>query len=191
MMSASRGDDFCAVWAAATNGNADPMAIAATAARYLVLLRILHTQVAAGISKRPSADSFDLGQFGRRRKRAILAMKIGFALRSPLVFATTKWSSWPVRAASIEHESYQPYSSPAYEVGASAVRPKRGSRRARVVLPFRSGPWKGRGGRRRRCGHNRMDDEDNRLFGITAQIAWTPKPSYQLTLRTPLYAIKN
>ena len=38
---------------------------------------------------------------------------------------------------------------------------------------------------------DRMDDNDNRLFGITAQIAWTPKPSYQLTLRTPLYAIKN
>jgi hypothetical protein len=36
-----------------------------------------------------------------------------------------------------------------------------------------------------------MDDDDNRLLGITAQIAWTPKPSYQLTLRTPLYAIKN
>jgi hypothetical protein len=36
-----------------------------------------------------------------------------------------------------------------------------------------------------------MDDDDNRLFGITAQIAWAPKPSYQLTLRTPLYAIKN
>jgi hypothetical protein len=38
---------------------------------------------------------------------------------------------------------------------------------------------------------DRMDDDDNRLFGITAQIAWAPKPSYQLTLRTPLYAIKN
>jgi len=37
----------------------------------------------------------------------------------------------------------------------------------------------------------RMDDDDNRLFGITAQIAWAPKPSYQLTLRTPLYATKN
>src|SRR5438045_5458947 len=36
-----------------------------------------------------------------------------------------------------------------------------------------------------------MDDNDNRLFGITAQIAWAPKPSYQLTLRTPLYAIRN
>ena len=38
---------------------------------------------------------------------------------------------------------------------------------------------------------DRMDDDDNRLFGITAQIAWAPKPSYQLTLRTPLYATKN
>jgi hypothetical protein len=38
---------------------------------------------------------------------------------------------------------------------------------------------------------DRMDDNDNRLFGVTAQIAWTPKPSYQLTLRTPLYAIRN
>ncbi len=32
---------------------------------------------------------------------------------------------------------------------------------------------------------DRMDDNDNRLFGVTAQIAWTPKPSYQLTVRTP------
>lgn len=38
---------------------------------------------------------------------------------------------------------------------------------------------------------DRMDDNDNRLFGVTAQIAWTPKASYQLTVRTPLYAIKN
>lgn len=38
---------------------------------------------------------------------------------------------------------------------------------------------------------DRMDDNDNRLFGITAQIAWTPKASYQLTLRTPLYAVRN
>ena len=42
-----------------------------------------------------------------------------------------------------------------------------------------------------RLDFDRMDDDDNRLFGITAQIAWTPKPSYQLTLRTPLYAIRN
>jgi hypothetical protein len=38
---------------------------------------------------------------------------------------------------------------------------------------------------------DRMDDDDNRLFGVTAQIAWVPKPSYQLTVRTPLYAVKN
>ncbi|MBR0840937.1 hypothetical protein JQ607_12120 [Bradyrhizobium liaoningense] len=38
---------------------------------------------------------------------------------------------------------------------------------------------------------DRMDDNDNRLFGITALIAWMPKPSYQLTLRTPLYAVRN
>ena len=38
---------------------------------------------------------------------------------------------------------------------------------------------------------DRNDDSDNRLFGITAQIAWTPKPAYQLILRTPLYAVRN
>lgn len=38
---------------------------------------------------------------------------------------------------------------------------------------------------------DRMDDDDNRLFGITAQIAWVPQPSYQVTLRTPLYAVRN
>jgi hypothetical protein len=38
---------------------------------------------------------------------------------------------------------------------------------------------------------DRMDDNDNRLFGVTAQISWVPKPSYQLTVRTPLYAVKN
>ena len=38
---------------------------------------------------------------------------------------------------------------------------------------------------------DRVDDDDNRLFGVTAQIAWTPKPSYQLTVRTPLYTIRN
>jgi hypothetical protein len=38
---------------------------------------------------------------------------------------------------------------------------------------------------------DRMDDNDNRLFGVTAQIAWVPRPSYQLTLRTPLYAVRN
>lgn len=38
---------------------------------------------------------------------------------------------------------------------------------------------------------DRMDDNDNRLLGITAQIAWVPKPSYTLTLRTPLYLVRN
>ena len=38
---------------------------------------------------------------------------------------------------------------------------------------------------------DRMDDDDNRLFGISAQVSWTPKPAYQLTIRTPLFAVKN
>ena len=38
---------------------------------------------------------------------------------------------------------------------------------------------------------DRMDDDDNRLFGVTAVISWVPKPSYQLTVRTPLYLVKN
>ena len=38
---------------------------------------------------------------------------------------------------------------------------------------------------------DRMDHNDNRLFGITTQISWMPKPSYQVTLRTPLYAVRN
>lgn len=38
---------------------------------------------------------------------------------------------------------------------------------------------------------DRMDDNDNRLFGVTAQIAWTPKPAYQLTIRTPLFLVRN
>jgi hypothetical protein len=38
---------------------------------------------------------------------------------------------------------------------------------------------------------DRNDDNDNRLFGVTAQIAWTPKPAYQLTIRTPLYFVRN
>ena len=38
---------------------------------------------------------------------------------------------------------------------------------------------------------DRNDDNDNRLFGVTAQIAWTPKPAYQLIVRTPLYAVRN
>lgn len=36
-----------------------------------------------------------------------------------------------------------------------------------------------------------LDDNDNRLFGVWAQLAWTPKPSYLLTVRTPLFAVRN
>jgi hypothetical protein len=42
-----------------------------------------------------------------------------------------------------------------------------------------------------RLDFDRMDDNDNRLFSVTAQIMWLPKPSYQLTLRTPLYLARN
>jgi hypothetical protein len=38
---------------------------------------------------------------------------------------------------------------------------------------------------------DRKDDNDNRLFGVTAQISWVPKPAYQLTIRTPLYAVRH
>ena len=38
---------------------------------------------------------------------------------------------------------------------------------------------------------DQMDDNDNRLFGVSGQIAWTPTPSYMLTLRTPIYAVRN
>ena len=38
---------------------------------------------------------------------------------------------------------------------------------------------------------DRMDDNDNRLFGMTAEIMWTPKPAYQVTFRTPLYFVRN
>jgi len=38
---------------------------------------------------------------------------------------------------------------------------------------------------------DQMDDNDNRLFGVSAQIAWTPTASYMLVLRTPLFAVRN
>jgi hypothetical protein len=38
---------------------------------------------------------------------------------------------------------------------------------------------------------DRMDDNDNRLFGVTGEIMWVPKPAYMLTLRTPLYFVRN
>lgn len=37
----------------------------------------------------------------------------------------------------------------------------------------------------------RMDDNDNRLFGLSVEAAWTPQPLVQLTLRTPLFAVRN
>lgn len=42
-----------------------------------------------------------------------------------------------------------------------------------------------------RLDFDRMDDNDNRLFGASLEIAWTPQPIVQLTLRTPLYAVRN
>jgi hypothetical protein len=38
---------------------------------------------------------------------------------------------------------------------------------------------------------DRMDDNDNRLFGVMVQIQWIPKPSYLMTFRTPLYLVRN
>lgn len=38
---------------------------------------------------------------------------------------------------------------------------------------------------------DRMDDNDNRLFGASVEVAWTPDPLVQFTLRTPLYAVRN
>ncbi|TKT71027.1 hypothetical protein YH63_006180 [Afipia massiliensis] len=37
----------------------------------------------------------------------------------------------------------------------------------------------------------RMDDNDNRLFGATVEVSWMPEPLVQFTLRTPLYAVRN
>jgi hypothetical protein len=37
----------------------------------------------------------------------------------------------------------------------------------------------------------KLDADDNRVFGITAEVAWTPKPAFALVLRTPLYFVKN
>lgn len=38
---------------------------------------------------------------------------------------------------------------------------------------------------------DRMDDNDNRLLGLTATLFWTPKPAFQFTLRTPLYFVRH
>ncbi|MEW6640986.1 MAG: hypothetical protein AB1586_10815 [Pseudomonadota bacterium] len=36
---------------------------------------------------------------------------------------------------------------------------------------------------------DRMDD--NRLFGVTVEIDWTPKPAFQFVLRAPPYLVRN
>jgi hypothetical protein len=38
---------------------------------------------------------------------------------------------------------------------------------------------------------DRLDDNGNRLFGVTGEIAWTPAPSFQLILRTPIFAVRH
>jgi hypothetical protein len=38
---------------------------------------------------------------------------------------------------------------------------------------------------------DKLDDNDNRLFGLTAEVAWVPKPVFSLVVRTPLYFVKN
>ena len=38
---------------------------------------------------------------------------------------------------------------------------------------------------------DKLDANYNRVFGVTAEVAWAPKPVFQLVLRTPLYLVKN
>lgn len=38
---------------------------------------------------------------------------------------------------------------------------------------------------------DRMDDNDNRLFGLSIEVAWVPRPLVQFTLSTPLYLVRN
>lgn len=42
-----------------------------------------------------------------------------------------------------------------------------------------------------RFNFDKLDDNDNRLFGLAFEIAWTPNPAFQFTLHTPLYAVRN
>jgi hypothetical protein len=37
----------------------------------------------------------------------------------------------------------------------------------------------------------KLDGSYNRVFGVTAEVAWVPKPVFSLVLRTPLYLVKN
>ena len=38
---------------------------------------------------------------------------------------------------------------------------------------------------------DKLDDNDNRLFGVAFEVAWTPKPAFQFTVHTPLYAVRK
>lgn len=38
---------------------------------------------------------------------------------------------------------------------------------------------------------DRLDENANRLFGLALEVAWTPKPSFQLTMSTPLYLVRK
>jgi len=38
---------------------------------------------------------------------------------------------------------------------------------------------------------DRMDDNDNRLFGVMFEVQWIPKPAYLLTFRTPVFLVRN
>jgi hypothetical protein len=42
-----------------------------------------------------------------------------------------------------------------------------------------------------RFNFDKLDDNDNRLYGVAFEVAWTPKPAFQLTLHTPLYAVRK
>lgn len=42
-----------------------------------------------------------------------------------------------------------------------------------------------------RLNFDKLDDNDNRLFGLAFEIAWVPKPAFQFTLHTPLYAVRD
>lgn len=39
--------------------------------------------------------------------------------------------------------------------------------------------------------YERLDDNDNKLFGLSLALGWSPKPAVQLTLSTPLYFLRN
>lgn len=42
-----------------------------------------------------------------------------------------------------------------------------------------------------RVDFDHLDDNENRLFGLSVEIAWTPRPGFQMTMSTPLYASRK